>query len=105
MTVDMLVSVFILLAMFGFFALSLRKAYKFAHMQIHARLDLYPVPKEGGGRAAYGGQRLLAHKPSNDDGVHRVIQLLKQQPDRHGDGELHQLFPNDARSHVGVAML
>lgn len=82
MTVDMLVSVFILLAMFGFFALSLRKAYKFAHMQIHARLDLYPVPKEGGGRAAYGGSYLEEPewwtKPRKIDRVNEAVDIMKE---------------------------
>ena len=82
MTVDMLVSVFILLAMFGFFALSLRKAYKFAHMQIHARLDLYPVPKEGGGRAAYGGSYMEEPewwtKPRKIDRVNEAVDIMKE---------------------------
>lgn len=82
MTVDMLVSMFILLAMFGFFALSLVKAWKFAHMQLHARLDLYPVPKEGGGRAAYGGSYMEEPewwtKPRKIDRVNETIDIMKE---------------------------
>lgn len=82
MAADMVVSVFIVLAMIGFFALSLRKAWKFAHMQIHARLDLYPVPKEGGGRASYGGSYLEEQewwtKPRQIDKVNETIDILKE---------------------------
>ncbi|WP_180326689.1 respiratory nitrate reductase subunit gamma [Raoultibacter phocaeensis] len=82
MVVDMVVSVFILLAMIGFFALSLRKAWKFAHMQIHARLDLYPVPKEGAGRAEYGGSYLEEQewwtKPRKIDRIHETTEILKE---------------------------
>lgn len=82
MTIDVLVSVFIVLAMIGFFALSLRKAWKFAHMQIHARLDLYPVPKEGAGRAAYGGSYMEEPqwwgKPRHIDRLNEAVEIFKE---------------------------
>jgi len=31
------------------------RAWKYSRLPLHARLELYPVPKEGGGRARYGG--------------------------------------------------
>lgn len=82
MSAETLVSVFIIIAMFGFFALSLRKAYKFAHMQIHARLDLYPVPKEGAGRAAYGGSYMEEPewwtKPRKINRVSETVDIIKE---------------------------
>ncbi|RDB61489.1 nitrate reductase gamma subunit [Gordonibacter sp. 28C] len=82
MSAETLVSVFIIIAMFGFFALSLRKAWKFAHMQIHARLDLYPVPKEGAGRAAYGGSYMEEPewwtKPRKIDRVSETVDIMKE---------------------------
>ncbi len=82
MSAEMLVSVFIIIAMLGFFALSLRKAYKFAHMQIHARLDLYPVPKEGAGRAAYGGSYMEEPewwtKPRKINRVSETVDIIKE---------------------------
>lgn len=82
MSAETLVSVFIIIAMFGFFALSLRKAWKFAHMQIHARLDLYPVPKEGAGRAAYGGSYMEEPewwtKPRKINRVSETVDIVKE---------------------------
>lgn len=82
MSAETLVSVFIIIAMFGFFALSLRKAWKFAHMQIHARLDLYPVPKEGAGRAAYGGSYMEEPewwtKPRKINRVSETVDIIKE---------------------------
>ena len=82
MSAETLVSVFIIIAMFGFFALSLRKAWKFAHMQIHARLDLYPVPKEGAGRAANGGSYMEEPewwtKPRKINRVSETVDIIKE---------------------------
>lgn len=82
MTIDMIVSVFIIVAMIGFFALSLRKAAQFARMRIHARLDLYPMPREGGGRAAYGGSYMEEPewwtKPRQLDEVNEFKDILKE---------------------------
>lgn len=82
MTVDVFVSAFIVVAMVGFFVLSLGKAWKFAHMQIHARLDLYPVPKEGAGRAAYGGSYMEEpqwwNKPRHIDRLNEAVEIFKE---------------------------
>ena len=37
-------------------------------------------------------QRLLADKVSDDDGIDRIIKLLKQVADQQGDGEIDELF-------------
>lgn len=55
------------------------------------------------GGAAYRGQRLRADKLTHDDGIHRIIELLEQQPDGHGNRETYQLTPDRALRHVGVA--
>ena len=55
------------------------------------------------GGAAHCGQRLRADKLPHDDGIHRVIELLEQQPDGHGNRETYQLTPDRALRHVGVA--
>jgi nitrate reductase gamma subunit len=41
--------------MIGFFVISGYKAWRYSHMPVHSRLELYPVPKEGVCRAEYGG--------------------------------------------------
>ncbi|MEG2211555.1 MAG: respiratory nitrate reductase subunit gamma [Raoultibacter sp.] len=82
MAFETLVSIFILLAMIAFFAISLRKAWKFAHMQIHARLDLYPIPKEGAGRAEYGGSYFEEpewwSKPRQINHFNEAIDIFKE---------------------------
>lgn len=50
----MLLSLYIIFAVLCFIGFSAYKAWKFATMPLHSRLDLYPVPKEEG-RAEYGG--------------------------------------------------
>lgn len=47
--------ILIALAVLCFLVLSLAKAWRFSHYPLHSRLELYPVPKEGKGRAEYGG--------------------------------------------------
>jgi len=49
------VASFILLAMLCFLVITAVKAWKYSRYPIHSRLELYPVPKEGAGRAEYGG--------------------------------------------------
>lgn len=46
---------FIIASVLCFIVLTAYKAWRYSHYPIHARLELYPVPKEGKGRAAYGG--------------------------------------------------
>lgn len=50
----MILNIYILISVLCFILFSVYKAWKYAVMPIHSRLDLYPVPKEAG-RAEYGG--------------------------------------------------
>lgn len=50
-----LLLVCLIIAVFAFLILTIRKAWRFSHYPLHSRLELYPVPKEGKKRAAYGG--------------------------------------------------
>ncbi len=50
----MLLTFFIIVSVFCFIGFSAYKAWIFAKMPIHGRLDLYPIPKEGE-KAEYGG--------------------------------------------------
>lgn len=50
----MLLTIYIFVSVLCFIIFSVYKAWKFASMPIHSRLELYPVPKEAG-RAEYGG--------------------------------------------------
>lgn len=50
----MFLTIYIILASLCFIGFSAYKAWKYATMPMHSRLDLYPVPKEAG-RAEYGG--------------------------------------------------
>ena len=52
------VSIFVLAACIGFLLLSARLFMKYSKLSRHSRFDLYPIPTEGGGRAAYGGSYL-----------------------------------------------
>ncbi len=49
------VSIFIIVALVCFLLLSARAFWKFSRLSTHSRFDLYPVPKEGGDKAKYGG--------------------------------------------------
>lgn len=50
----MFLTIYILFSVLCFSGFSAYKAWKYASMPIHSRLELYPVPKEAG-RADYGG--------------------------------------------------
>lgn len=50
----MFLTVFAFLSILAFIVFTASKAYRFAHMPLHGRLELYPVPKEKG-RSEYGG--------------------------------------------------
>ncbi len=50
----MVLSIYVILSVLCFIGFSSYKAWKYATMPMHSRLDLYPVPKEAG-RAEYGG--------------------------------------------------
>ncbi len=47
--------VFVIIGLVGFLVFTAVKAWKYSHMPVHSRVDLYPVPGEGNGRGAYGG--------------------------------------------------
>lgn len=51
---ELLLVIYIYIAVFAFVIISLSKAMKYARMPMHSRWELYPVPKEKG-RAEYGG--------------------------------------------------
>ncbi|UWG98404.1 respiratory nitrate reductase subunit gamma [Dehalobacter sp. DCM] len=50
----MLLTIYLFISVLFFIVFSAYKAWKYASMPIHSRLELYPVPKEAG-RASYGG--------------------------------------------------
>lgn len=50
----MILTIYIILSVLCFIGFSAYKAWKYATMPMHSRLDLYPIPKEAG-RAEYGG--------------------------------------------------
>lgn len=82
MNLAIVVALIVAVGIVGFFALSLAKAWKLAHMKMHARLDLYPVPKEGAGRARYGGSYLEQsewwNKPREIDHFNETREILKE---------------------------
>lgn len=50
-------------------------------------------------RRAYGGERSLARKVANYDGVHRVVQLLQKRPCQHGQGKPDNMLPGSSLRH------
>lgn len=82
------VSIFVLIGMIGFLLLSARLFLKFSKLSKHARFDLYPIPKEGGGRGAYGGsyfeetewwtkERQLDHAAETKDVMKEMLFIRK----------------------------
>ena len=57
--------------------------------QAHQQVDEGPC-------CAHRGQRVCAHKVTDDQGVRRVVQLLEQRAEPDGQKKLHQLFGNIA---------
>ena len=51
---------------------------------------------------AHGGLRLLAHELAHHHGIHRIVQLLKQEAYCHGNGELDQVFPDRSLGHIRI---
>ena len=49
---------------------------------------------------AHGGQGHLAHEPAHHQGVHRVVELLKEGAEPQGEEEAQQLFPDHALGDV-----
>lgn len=78
-----LVSVFVIIAFVGFLLLTAVKASKYSKMATHSRFDLYPVPKEGKKRAAYGGSYMEEvewwnDKPRTIDRGTETIDIFKE---------------------------
>ncbi|HIW76850.1 respiratory nitrate reductase subunit gamma [Gordonibacter sp.] len=74
--------VFVIIGLAGFIILTAVKAWKYAHLSVHSRVELYPVPKEGGGRGKYGGSYFEEEdwweKPRKLDSVYEVIDIMKE---------------------------
>jgi len=52
---SLIIASFILISMLCFLLITAVKARKYSRFPIHSRLEVYPVPKEGNGKAHYGG--------------------------------------------------
>ena len=76
----MLLVFYAILAMFLFLAISAYKAYKYAKMPIHGRLELYPVPKEKG--HGHGGSYMEEQewwtKPRETSFASELVDMLKE---------------------------
>ncbi len=76
----MLLSVIAYLSILLFVGISIYKAYEFAKMPLHGRMELYPVPKEKG--FEHGGsfyeETLWWTKPHEVSHVREVIEMLKE---------------------------
>ena len=60
------------------------------HEEAHQQVD------NGTSGAAHGSQRLGSHEIAHNNGVHRVVQLLKKGSQQNGEEEGEQLFPDNA---------
>ncbi|MTI79399.1 MAG: nitrate reductase gamma subunit [Firmicutes bacterium] len=78
----MFLTLFAYFSILAFIGLTLLKVYQFAKMPMHGRWELYPVPKEGGGRGHYGGsyyeEKEWWNKPRNVSHAGEVIDMLKE---------------------------
>ena len=61
--------------------------------QAHQQVDEGPC-------CAHRGQRVCAHKVTDDQGVRRVVQLLEQRAEPDGQKEQEQLFGDAARQNI-----
>ena len=77
----MILGLTIITAAILFIILSLYKAVSFAHMPLHARMELYPVPQEKG-RHKYGGSYMEEvewwHKPRQISRTSELIDMMKE---------------------------
>lgn len=82
MTAATLGFVFVIIGLAGFIVLTAIKAWKYAHLPVHSRVELYPVPKEGDGRGKYGGSYFEEEdwweKPRRLDPVYEVIDIMAE---------------------------
>lgn len=73
---------FMCAAVLCFVVLTIYKAWRYSHYPLHARLELYPVPKEGEGRAEYGGSYFEEPewwtKPRAIDTANETKDILKE---------------------------
>lgn len=106
----MFLTLFTYLSIISFIGLSLYKAYQFSNMPMHGRWELYPVPKEGGGKGHYGGSYYEElewwNKPRNVSHMGEVIDMLKEML------FIKNLFVNQRRQwwicyamHLGIYLL
>lgn len=74
--------VFVIIGLAGFVVLTAVKAWKYAHLPVHSRVELYPVPKEGDGRGTYGGSYFEEEdwweKPRRLDPVYEVVDIMQE---------------------------
>ncbi|MRX81179.1 respiratory nitrate reductase subunit gamma [Eggerthella guodeyinii] len=74
--------VFVIIGLAGFVVLTAVKAWKYAHLPVHSRVELYPVPKEGDGRGKYGGSYFEEEdwweKPRRLDPVYEVVDIMQE---------------------------
>jgi nitrate reductase gamma subunit len=79
---SVLISAFIIIAMICFVLISLIRALRYNGMPTHGRLEIYPVPKEGGGRAEYGGSYMEEvqwyNKPRQVSHAGELIDMMKE---------------------------
>ena len=63
-----------------------RNAYK----QVYQQIDQHA------GTAAYGCKGFFSYKPANNNGIRRIVQLLKKCSKQNGEEKVQQLLPNYA---------
>ena len=82
MTAATLGFVFVIIGLAGVIVLTAIKAWKYAHLPVHSRVELYPVPKEGDGRGKYGGSYFEEEdwweKPRRLDPVYEVVDIMAE---------------------------
>lgn len=76
----MLLSIISYLSILLFVGISVYKAYQFAEMPLHGRMDLYPVPKEAGFEhgGSYYEQVLWWSKPHEVSHFREIVEMLKE---------------------------
>ncbi len=79
---DALISIFVIFALICFIVISIFRALRYNRMPTHGRLEIYPVPKEGGGRAEYGGSYMEEvewyKKPRQISHAGELIDMMKE---------------------------
>jgi len=107
---DLLVSIAIYAGL-GFFAVGcLLRVLQYSRTPVHLRWELYPVPGEGGRRAAYGGSYFESSdwwtKPRKKHLVNEVVVMLKEIFLLHGIWKQNRrLWWRSYPFHVGLYLL